>query len=133
MQYVAAIQDDATTARRIGGGRLCWVIDQPRLLATATLSPPHLVHGCDWYERDDVASVGQLAVRRSWQGRGLGAKLMSHAEQAARTIGAAEVAVDTAEHATHLIQWYGSLGYRFVGHADWSATNYRSVVLSKRL
>lgn len=133
MEYVAGRQDDATTTRRIGGGRLCWVIDQPCLLATATLSPPHLVHGCAWYDRDDVASVGQFAVHPEWQGRGLGALLMSQAEQAARALAAAEVAVDTSEHAHHLINWYERLGYRFVGHADWNVTNYRSVVLSKTI
>jgi hypothetical protein len=39
LQYVAASQDDATTAQRIGGGRLCWVIDQPRNLPRTTTSP----------------------------------------------------------------------------------------------
>lgn len=133
MQYLTGRQDDATTARRIGGGRLCWVIDQPQLLATVTLSPPHLVQGCPWYDRDDVASVGQLAVHPDWQGFGLGRALMSRAEEAAQDLGAAEVAIDTSEHAHHLIRWYEALGYRFVGHADWNVTNYRSVVMSKAL
>lgn len=133
MQYHAGRQDDAITARRIGGGRFCWVIDQPHLLATVTLSPPHLVRGCSWYDRDDVASVGQLAVHPEWQGHRLGTVLMRQAEEAARELGAAEVAVDTSERAHHLIDWYGRLGYRIVGDADWDATNYRSVVLSKSL
>lgn len=133
MQYLAGRQDDATTVRRTGGGRQCWVIDQPQLLATVTLSPPHLVHGCPWYDRDDVASVGQLAVHPDWQGLGLGRMFMSHAEEEARDLGAAEVAIDTSEHADHLIRWYEALGYRLVGHADWNVTNYRSVVMSKSL
>jgi hypothetical protein len=47
MQYDAGRQDDATTLRRVGGGRLCWVIDEPQLLATVTLSPPPLPQGCE--------------------------------------------------------------------------------------
>lgn len=133
LQYLTGRQDDDTTARRIGGGRLCWVIDEPQLLATVTLSPPHLVQGCPWYDRDDVASVGQLAVHPDWQSAGLGRALMTHAEAAAATLGAAELAIDTSERAQHLIRWYGKLGYRLVGHADWDVTNYRSVVMSKSL
>ena len=133
MQYLTGRQDDATTLRRIGGGRLCWVIDEPALLATVTLSPPHLVHGCDWYDRPEVASIGQVAVHPDWQGRGLGRVLMEHAECAAAHGGVTEVAVDTSEHAEHLIAWYRRQGYRYVGDADWNVTNYRSVVLSKTL
>lgn len=133
MNYHAGTQDDATTLRRISGGRHCWVIDGAVLLATVTLSPPPLPRGCEWYERDDVASIGQFAVHPDWQGRGLGQALMEHAERAAARLGAAEVAVDTSERATHLIRWYERLGYRRVGYADWDVTNYRSVVLSKTL
>lgn len=133
MHYVAGTQDDATTLRRIGGGRRCWVIDESVLIATVTLSPPPLPHGCNWYDRGDVASIGQLAVRPDWQGRGLGRTLMEHAERAAASLGALEAAVDTSEHATHLISWYERQGYRHVGYADWNVTNYRSVVLSKTL
>jgi GNAT superfamily N-acetyltransferase len=63
----------------------------------------------------------------------LGRVLMAQAEEAAVALGAAEVAIDTSEHAHHLIQWYERLGYRLVGDADWDVTNYRSVVLSKTL
>ena len=131
LQYTAGRQDDATTLRRIGGGRKCWVIDEPVLLATVTLSPPPLPHGCEWYDRGDVASIGQVAVRPDWQGRGLGRVLMEHAERSAESSGVTEVAVDTSEHAHHLIDWYTGQGYRRVDWADWADTNYRSVVLSK--
>jgi GNAT superfamily N-acetyltransferase len=80
-----------------------------------------------------VASIGQFAVHPDWQAQGLGQVLMEHAERAAASIGAREVAVDTSENAVHLIRWYEHQGYRLMGNADWNVTNYRSVVLSKTL
>jgi len=46
---------------------------------------------------------------------------------------AGEVALDTSEHASHLIALYTRRGYRFVEHVRWDTVNYRSVVLSKAL
>ena len=54
-------------------------------------------------------------------------------EQRALQQGATELALDTAEGATHLIRWYERLGFRFIQHVSWDETNYRSVVMSKRL
>jgi hypothetical protein len=56
---------------------------------------------------------------------------MLHAEACAERDDAAELAVDTAEPARHLIDWYTRLGYRFIEYAQWDVTNYRSVVMSK--
>jgi hypothetical protein len=43
------------------------------------------------------------------------------------------MALDTAEPAAHLIAFYNRLGYRFIEHAQWRMTNYRSVIMSKTL
>jgi hypothetical protein len=45
--------------------------------------------------------------------------------------GIAELALDTAGPATHLIHLYASSGYRFIEYAQWTCVNYRSVVMSK--
>ena len=58
---------------------------------------------------------------------------MALVEQRAATSGAKEIALDTAETAHHLIDWYTRLGYRHIEHADWKHTNYRSVIMSKSL
>jgi ribosomal protein S18 acetylase RimI-like enzyme len=89
--------------------------------------------GSPWLDRPDVAHFGQLAVDPAVQGRGLGTRLIATAEARARCDGAREIALDTAESAGHLIAWYERLGYRFVEYVDWGVTNYRSVVMSKRL
>jgi hypothetical protein len=43
------------------------------------------------------------------------------------------LALDTAEHAKELIALYKSKGFQFVEYLKWPDTNYRSVVLAKRL
>ena len=49
-------------------------------------------------------------------------------------VGAAEIALDTAETAEELIRFYLKRGYRFIEHVTWTdVVNYRSVVLSKRV
>jgi hypothetical protein len=44
-----------------------------------------------------------------------------------------ELALDTAEPAAHLIDWYQRLGFALVGHWKWGGANYRSVLMSKNL
>ncbi len=58
---------------------------------------------------------------------------MDYVEAYAAEEGACEIALDTSEHAHHLISMYQNRGYRFVEYAQWDVTNYRSVVLSKTL
>ena len=90
-------------------------------------------NGSPWYDRPDIASFGQFAVEPGLQSRGLGRRLVEHAEGRAAASGARELALDTAEPATHLVDWYTRLGYRFIEYAQWQHTNYRSVILSKPL
>ena len=60
-------------------------------------------------------------------------KVLERFEELARAKGAIELACDTAEHAHHLRQWYDRMGYRFIEFVQWDVTNFRSVILSKRL
>ena len=80
-----------------------------------------------------MAKFGQFAVHPHYQKRGIGETLLQAVEKFAKRDGAEELALDTAEGADHLIHYYSQKGYRFVGHAQWKQTNYRSVLLSKRL
>jgi len=58
---------------------------------------------------------------------------MKHTEARAAICGASEIALDTAEPATHLQDWYISRGYRPIEFAQWAHTNYRSIIMSKPL
>ena len=66
-------------------------------------------------------------------GQGIGSAMLELIENRAAELGAEELALDTAEGAIHLIDYYKKRGYRFIEYVDWDITNYRSVILSKRL
>ena len=134
LRYRATHQDAATTRSRAAKGECYLMFDGARLVGTILLIPPSVrAPYCAWYDREDVAVSSQFAVEPQLQGRGLGSQLLSFAEARASVLGAAEVAVDTAENAAHLLAFYSARGYRQVGDAQWDHTNYRSVILSKRL
>lgn len=89
--------------------------------------------GTAHYQRSDVATCGQFAVEPEYQGKGIGSRLMQLAEERAVEVGATELALDTAEMAHALIEFYAKRGFRFIEHVRWDTVNYRSVVLSKVL
>jgi hypothetical protein len=53
------------------------------------------------------------------------------AEQWTREAGYSELALDTAEQATHLTEFYHRRGYRWISTIQWPGKTYRSVILSK--
>lgn len=133
LRYVATWQGDEITLSRALSGECYLLRCEEGLVGTVVFRPADRTSGCPWYDRPEVASFGQFAVRPALQGRGLGSRLLDLCEQRARETGARELACDTAEPAGHLIRFYTRRGYRQVGTADWSSTNYRSVILSKQI
>lgn len=60
--------------------------------------------------------------------------LLNRVESRAAQEGYLELALDTAESASHLIGLYERLGFRIVDSHDWRpGTNYSSVIMSKSL
>jgi GNAT superfamily N-acetyltransferase len=132
-RYWATHQSVDDTRRRVGGAE-CWVaLLDGRLVGTITLRPCAKARGCPFYDRPEVAVFSQFAVEPGLQRLGVGSRLLDLVERRARKTGASELALDTAERAEHLITLYEKRGYRCVGNVDWDKTNYRSVVMSKRL
>jgi GNAT superfamily N-acetyltransferase len=133
LRYLATHQDTATTAKRAASGE-CYVAEMAgRVVGTVTLVPPGRHHGCPYYDRPGVAMFHQFAVDPARQGLGIGALMMDHVERRAAELGAAEIALDTAERADRLIAMYTRRGYREVGRQNWDVTNYESVIMAKRL
>ena len=133
LRYTATHQSDEVTLKRLLRGFPFVAEIDGEIVATVTLYACDPESSCGWYRRPEVYSFGQFGVRPDEQGRGLGSRLMRLMEDEARKRGAEELALDTAEGAHHLRDWYGRCGYREVERVDWSSTNYISVILSKTL
>jgi N-acetylglutamate synthase-like GNAT family acetyltransferase len=133
LRFRAVDQTEDVTRKRMASGECYLAIADRTLVGTVLFQSPSLTKGSTWLDRPDVASLHQLAVEPGWQRSGLGARLIEWAEARAAACGAQEIALDTAEPADHLRAWYASLGYRLIEFAQWAHTNYRSVIMSKRL
>ncbi|MGY2051431.1 GNAT family N-acetyltransferase [Methylobacterium sp. JK268] len=131
--YTAVDQSEHVTLRRIADGDCIVAVDDTTIVGTILFRSPGTSKGCPWYERPEVATIGQFGVLPDSQGRGVGNLLLTEAERRARRTGATELALDTSEGAHHLIAWYERRGFRFVEHANWRGKMYRSVIMSKAL
>jgi predicted N-acetyltransferase YhbS len=133
LRYMATHQSDEVTRERTGQGECFVALADGALVGTIMFKPADRTSGSPWLDRPEVASLGQFAVAPAMQALGLGAHLMDLVEARAAETGAVEIALDTAEPAAHLVAWYGRRGYRLIEHAQWRHTNYRSVIMSKRV
>lgn len=133
MRFVASHQDSDTTRRRMSRGETILALDGDVIIGTITLKSATRTEGSPFYDRPDVAGFGQFAVRPSHQCAGIGSMLLDLVEQRAREQHVRMLALDTSEHAAHLIALYRSRGYTFVEHIQWSSVNYRSMILAKPL
>jgi GNAT superfamily N-acetyltransferase len=134
LNYTAVDQSAETTRQRLKGGVGFAAVDaQDRIVGTVVFYPPGQSRGSPWLERSDVAHFGQFAVEPALQQLGIGSRLMDLVEQQARATGAREIALDTAEPATHLIGYYRRRGYRLIEYAQWRGKRYRSAIMSKSL
>jgi GNAT superfamily N-acetyltransferase len=132
-RYLATHQDEATTRQRLESGHPFVALLGGQIVGTVTLYSSQPDSPCELYRRPGVFCFGQFGVRPDLQRGGIGRALVAHLERKARELGAIELALDTAEGATQLVQWYERLGFCFVQHVQWDVTNYRSVVMSKAL
>jgi len=133
LNYTAVDQSPAITAKRIAGGHCLVALLDGQLVGSIVVQPTYQQNDCAYFTRPGVAAAHQFAVDPERQGRGIGQGLLAAAEAWAREAGYRELAMDTAEQATHLIALYSKLGYRQVDGVQWPGKVYRSLVLSKTL
>lgn len=132
-KFLATHQTSDVTLKRLSRGEGWLVYLNTDLIGTVALRPSDPNSICEFYRRPDVWIWGQFAIEPSQQGKNYGKAVMEFVEQRARDLGALELALDTSENATHLIGMYERWGYRFIQYQQWDVTNYRSVVMSKRV
>ena len=133
MRFLASHQDPETTKRRMERGETILALDGHLVVGTITLKRAEQTTGSPFYDRIDVAGFGQVAVRPSHQGSGIGATLLDLVERRAREKGVAALALDTSEYAAELIAMYRDRGFEFVEHIQWPDVNYRSMIFAKSL
>jgi GNAT superfamily N-acetyltransferase len=133
LNYTAVDQNEAVTRSRIAGGSCLVAIHDGRLVGSIVFRDKAQKGGSPWMDRSDVATFGQFGILPHYQSRGLGSRLLEAVERMAVDDKAEELALDTADQAEHLIQYYEKRGYRRIEYAQWSGKRYRSVILSKAL
>ena len=133
MRFVATHQDTAMTQERLKNGETFVATDGDLIVGIVTLKEAEATYGTPFYSRPDVADFGQFAVRPTHQRRGIGSHLIEMVECRAREKGVGELALNTSEHASHLIAMYTRKGFRFIEYAQWPDVNYRSMIFSKTL
>jgi GNAT superfamily N-acetyltransferase len=133
--YVAATQSSIVTIERFAAGIPYIARLNNCIIGTITYysTAPDDISEPDYYKRSDVAHFGQFAVSPEMQKQGIGHRLVELIEAKALQEGKCEIACDTAEGATHLIDFYKRRGYRPIGHQQWAHACYRSTILSKSL
>ncbi|OMG69418.1 GNAT family N-acetyltransferase [Burkholderia ubonensis] len=125
-------QTDDVTRRRAEAGECFVAVSGGRVIGTMTLYATDPASACSLYRHDNVASVRQVAVDPGWQGRGVGAMLLSFAEQWAATRGYTLLALDTPQPASHLLAFYRSQGFEIVDLMRFAGKRYDSAILCKR-
>ena len=133
LNFKAASQSVAETRDRAMRGVCLLALAGNQVVGTISLWPPKADVPTSWYRRPEVASGHQFAVAPERQRQGVGSRILARAEEWAREAGYAELAIDTAIPATHLVAFYTHRGYRQVEVARFTRRNYESVVLSKTL
>jgi len=133
--YVAATQSSLVTQERLNAGIAYTARINEQIVGTITYysTTPKTPEEPDYYKRIEVAHFGQFAVLPEMQNLGIGNNLVELVESVALSEGKHEIACDTAEGATDLIEYYKRRGYRPIGYQQWGHACYRSILLSKSL
>ncbi len=138
--FTAVNQSVAVTRERVAHGQAFVADLDGQLVGTVTVCPPKPADGqylgdpvpaC--YTQPDTAILAQLAVHPGQRGQHLGERLMDAAEAWAAAQGYAQIALDTARPAEHLLRRYARRGYVQVGDVQWAGKTYASVLMVKPL
>jgi GNAT superfamily N-acetyltransferase len=132
-RFHATHQDATVTKKRVDNSECYIATVDNRIIGTICYRSPANKMQHEYYDQPSVAAFGQYAVDPEYQNSGLGSKLLDVAEKCAIRDQAKEIAFDTAEGAADLINYYKKRGYQFVQYTQWTVTNYRSVIMSKKL
>jgi len=129
--YLAAHQDDETTARRLAKGKTFIAIINNQIIGTISIYGPNKASSVPIYRQDGVFHFGQFAVDPAYQGNGLGRRLYQAIENYCLSQNGTIMALDTSEKAHNLISIYEKWGFKTVAKTKWKTTNFTSVIMTK--
>ncbi|MGQ0829679.1 MAG: GNAT family N-acetyltransferase [Bacteroidota bacterium] len=132
-RFHASHQDVTITKQRISNAECYIATLNNKIIGTISYYSPTTKDEHEYFGQPFVASFGQFAVDPDYQKKGLGSKLMDIIEKSAIRDNAKEIGMDTAEGAKDLINYYKKRSYIFVAYTQWAVTNYRSVIMAKKL
>lgn len=127
LNYTAAYQDEETTRERIRRGRAFVLLLGAEIIGTVLISSQNQ------FTNRMTGYISQLAVAPKFKRAGIGSLLMDWCEGFARAKNFADVQLDTAKPAEHLVKWYLSRGYVIVGETHWEGKTYDSWIFEKSL
>jgi GNAT superfamily N-acetyltransferase len=130
--FVATSISEEEAKQLIDRGECFVAVHKGKIIGTILLYPRN-ISNVDYYNREDVIEFGKFAVEPEYQNKGIGGMMIEYIERYVKSKGIKELALDTAEQAAHLIEYYKKRGFRFIGYHKWGRTNYRSVIMSKTL
>jgi GNAT superfamily N-acetyltransferase len=133
LNYTAVDQSVEKTEGQVRDGACFVAVAGRELVGTISVRLPKPYPECSWYGEPHVAVANRFAVNPELQGQGIGSRLLLRAESWAREMNFTELALDTAEQATHLIAFYTRREYRWICTLQWPGKVYRSVILSKTI
>jgi GNAT superfamily N-acetyltransferase len=130
-----ATQSTAVTEQRLAAGIPYVDKFDSGIIETISYYPttPNDSKEPSFYKNNAIGHFGQFAVAPEMQKHGLGNKLVQLIEAHAVPVGKRELACDSAEGTTQLIDYKKRRGYRSVRYHQWPHACYRSLILSKIL
>jgi GNAT superfamily N-acetyltransferase len=131
LNYTAVDQSVEVTKKRFEGGQGFVALRDCDIIGTIVVQSTKATSPCMYFRKAGVCSIHQFGVEPSLQGSGVGRSLIAACEAWARDNSFTEIALDTAEQATHLIALYSRLGYTPRDFVQWDGKVYRSIVMSK--
>ncbi len=132
LHYVATFISEEDMQWFVDRGECFVAVEDDKIIGTILIYPKGK-NSPEIYNRSDIEVFGKFAVEPEFQCKGVGSMLMDFVEKYVKDKGINEIALDTAEEAQHLIDYYEKRGYKQIGYQQWKKANYRSVVMSKKL
>jgi GNAT superfamily N-acetyltransferase len=133
LNFTAADQTAEMTRRRVEHAQCFVAVEAEQLVGTILVNSVVPNPLGERFGKPNAASIHQLGVAPQCRGRGVGSRLLMHAESWVGRLGFSHIALDTAESAPQLLAYYVRRGYRSVSSVQWAGKTYRSVIMAKEL